>query len=128
MWGVGSYTLAWTLDSSHCLSLSGQCSDHSSRALREKRESGQANALTDWERMPPSTCQANALTTEEGEVILISPSGDQHTHTPSNSIKERLISGIAPSMSLLRSLVQFPVKPSIFRFSSLFNSCSELII
>eukprot|EP00116_Pleurobrachia_bachei_P014859 sb/3475121/ len=31
-------------------------------------------------------------------------------------------------MSLWRSLVQFPVKPSIFRFSSLFNSCSELII
>eukprot|EP00116_Pleurobrachia_bachei_P002164 sb/3462426/ len=35
----------------HCerdnVSLSGQCSDHSSRALREKRESGQANALTD---------------------------------------------------------------------------------
>eukprot|EP00116_Pleurobrachia_bachei_P002353 sb/3462615/ len=38
------------------------------------------------------------------------------------------LSGIAPSMSLWRSLVQFPVKPSIFRFSSLFNSCSELII
>ena len=32
----------------------------------------------------------------------------------------------APSMSLWRSLVQFPVKPSIFRFSSLFNSCSDL--
>eukprot|EP00116_Pleurobrachia_bachei_P003063 sb/3463325/ len=31
-------------------------------------------------------------------------------------------------MSLWTSLVQFPVIPSIFRISSLFNSCSELII
>eukprot|EP00116_Pleurobrachia_bachei_P018849 sb/3479111/ len=28
--------------------LSGQCSDHSSRVLREKRELGQANALTGY--------------------------------------------------------------------------------
>eukprot|EP00116_Pleurobrachia_bachei_P009510 sb/3469772/ len=33
--------------SKHWPDLAGQCSDHSSRALREKRESGQANALTD---------------------------------------------------------------------------------
>eukprot|EP00116_Pleurobrachia_bachei_P015572 sb/3475834/ len=59
------------------------------------------------------------------KVILISPSGDQHTHTPS----VQQFNGESHTYTgRTRSLVQFPVKPSIFRFSSLFNSCSELII
>eukprot|EP00116_Pleurobrachia_bachei_P009686 sb/3469948/ len=44
-------------------------------------------------------------------------------------LQARYTTKLPNPMSLWRSLVQFPVKPSIFfQFSSLFNSCSELII
>eukprot|EP00116_Pleurobrachia_bachei_P013603 sb/3473865/ len=52
---------------------------------------------------------------------------NMHVHF-ARAKKKRALSDIALSMSLWRSLVQFPVKPSIFRYPFLFNSCSELII